>query len=427
MKKLFERNKYLFVFIINIGLLVLILLGATIWFTVTKGSFSNGWLYTTQFLMSDIGQVYHFTLTENPYITGYKSMYLPFNFILLMPFALICKGEKAFYTLAKIDMNGDFYQDILDYNVGILSTWQFWVATILFFVVFATINGMIIYRMRNWQSKSCFILGYISVVFSGAFAFGIFRGTTVYQALTFLLLFLWLYKSPKKWLREIALLCLAIVGVMKLYPLLFGVLLLKDKRFLDSCKVALYFFVLAFVPFLMYENPFGTIQAYLSNLTNFSQGLANKLGDKTNLSVFSLFGSIFDLFKLSELKFSSIVCWLLTIAVFVISIIASLREKNIALTLFVICAGMTLIPTVSYFYVLLFMIIPLIALFDNWNDLDKIEKRMFIAYYIVWSLLPLVALRIYFLQSLFTLVILVYIFVRQFKNTKCRQLMAERK
>ena len=65
----------------------------------------------------------------------------------------------------------------------------------------------------------------------------------------FLLLFLLLYKSDNAILRELGYISLVLAGLIKIYPLFFGVFLLKDKKIFASARVAVYFFSIFFLSF----------------------------------------------------------------------------------------------------------------------------------------------------------------------------------
>ena len=407
-KRLYEKNKYLPLFIAYSLVVLLIVVGVLIIFPIMEGGLKPAFAFISKYLMSDFGQVMYFTLSENPYVNNFPTMYLPLNFIFMYPFALICKTDPSFMKLDNISIiDGTYsYEELLAYNAEILSGWQFWVASISFFAICLAIIGLLVYRLRKWQSKTNFILWYGAVCFSAFFAFGLFRGTNVFIALIFILLFILLYKSEKFWQREIAYVCLAIAGVLKIYPLLFGVLLLKEKKFLESLRVALYSVIFAVLPFAIYGNVIENLSEFISNLFTFTHG-ENRMGDAMNISVFSFVCWLFGLFKLSG-TFVSVMGYLITVILFGCCILVAIKSKSKFVATSVIAVGMLSLAPVSYYYVSMFMVIPLAFLLDEWKLLEKSDKKWYAIFYGIMSLVPLSATMWYIPQCVFMIILLVW-------------------
>lgn len=417
-RRLYNTNKYLPFFVISLSVFLLVVAIGAVVLICLHGSIAGAMKYFSHYALSDFGQVMYFTLNENPYVSNFPTMYPPLNFVLMLPFALVCKNAPEFYVLdnISIDENGMYnYEQLLDYNVGILSTWQFWIAIILFFTVCLTVCGLIIKRMRTW-GKGEFFYFYLGLIFSGFIMFGLFRGTNLFLSLIFILLFVWLYKSEKKHLREIALVSLAIGGVLKLYPLLFGVLLLKEKRFIDVIKVAVYSLLLMFLPFLMYPDSISTALEFVKNMFSFVGG-ENRVGDGMNISISSLVSWILNLIKVPA-NVTSVVSILFTIIAFALCVITTLKSKNEFVTSLVTAIGVLIIPPVSYYYVCAFMLVSLLHFENEWNKFSKPRKIYYTIFFITMSFLPLSASMWYIPQCIMMAVILVWEFVRVFSAEK---------
>lgn len=406
MIRLNRKNKYSLTFFAALIILGLTLIACVVFLLVTKGSIKDGIDFTSYYALSDMGQLLGYALAENPYTEGYSTMYLPLCFLLIKPFALICAGRNEFSVISEIDVDSpQKYQQILQYNYGVLHTPQFWIAAVSFYLIFITLCGIVLYKIVKWENRNNFILFYLAVVMSGPFAFGIFRGTNLFQGLLFVLLFLWLYRSPVKWQREIALVCLATAGVLKLYPLLFGALLLKEKRFFESVRVAVYFFILAILPFAFYENPLSTMKAYLINIVDFANS-SDRINDTSSLSVYSFFTFIFSVFRIEGTSFARFFCIGATVLTFALSVTVAIGSKSALKRFTAICCGIIAVPQVSYFYVLIFTVIPLFALIEEWNGLTVKEKVLYALFYIA-CILPFVALRFYVVHTAITLTLLI--------------------
>ena len=95
------------------------------------------------------------------------------------------------------------------------------------------------------------------------------RGNTIYFALIFLLLFLLLYEHPNPIVREISYFCLVIAGLIKIYPLFFGVFLLHKKKIFPAVRIALYFFASFYLSFFLFEAGFDDFFSFTERLGSF--------------------------------------------------------------------------------------------------------------------------------------------------------------
>ena len=86
----------------------------------------------------------------------------------------------------------------------------------------------------------------------------------VYLVLVLLIAFLLMRDSEKKVNREIALICLACAAGLKIYPALFGVLYIKEKRFKEAVRAIIYGVLIFFLPYIF----FGGIDGLKQNICN---------------------------------------------------------------------------------------------------------------------------------------------------------------
>lgn len=90
------------------------------------------------------------------------------------------------------------------------------------------------------------------------------RGNSAFLVLIFLMAFALLRDSDRAWKRETALLCLAAATGFKLYPAVFGLLYLQEKRWGEAVRLTLYGVFLVFFPFVFFGG-FGKIPVLLYN------------------------------------------------------------------------------------------------------------------------------------------------------------------
>lgn len=109
------------------------------------------------------------------------------------------------------------------------------------------------------------------------------RGNLMLQTMVALAYFLKYRKSSKLWRRETALISLGIATAFKIYPVVFGLLLLKDRQFKEAIRCIIYGAIIFFVPFCFFGG-LSNLGVMISNI--FSTG--NKMamqgwGYKVNL------------------------------------------------------------------------------------------------------------------------------------------------
>lgn len=110
------------------------------------------------------------------------------------------------------------------------------------------------------------------------------RGNIVLLALLPLLLYMRFYEEDNPVRREIGLLALALSAALKLYPAIFGLSLLRDRRYADALRAALYALLLFVIPSLFFGGPFFCGYWLIKNTLSYSgQTGANAVGMVTAL------------------------------------------------------------------------------------------------------------------------------------------------
>ena len=97
-------------------------------------------------------------------------------------------------------------------------------------------------------------LGILMVLFcSGITMFSFDRANTIIISTALNCVFFLTYNSDKKYLKHIGFICLAISAALKLFPALFGVLLLYKRRYKDALFAIFYGLTIALLPCLWVE------------------------------------------------------------------------------------------------------------------------------------------------------------------------------
>ena len=121
------------------------------------------------------------------------------------------------------------------------------------------------------------------------------RGNIVWFCMAFLMVYIFTYDNKNKILREIGLISLAIATSIKIYPVVFGLMLLFDKRWAEAKRCIIYGVLIFFVPFLCFGG-FSEFTVLLSNLTNASNFLGS-IGHGYRLNFSNTVYGVFDVLQ----------------------------------------------------------------------------------------------------------------------------------
>ena len=144
-----------------------------------------------------------------------------------------------------------------------------WVAILLFLVLLVALLFAVCCwgfrhpqkRMRAWVA--------LCAVLSGSVLFGLERGNIAVLSCAATLFFLFSLEHPSKWVREFGLLALAFAFSLKLYPAVFGWLLITNRRYREAVRCALYGVLLLLIPSFFYGGPI-CLWWMVENLLRFS-------------------------------------------------------------------------------------------------------------------------------------------------------------
>lgn len=185
---------------------------------------------------------YHYTLLAS--IS--EKAYPPFAYLILYPFSVASNSINIYPA------------DVRNSQFGIMSVFVFLGICILLmcFLFFH-------YKVGSGLTKAATVLALLS---SGIFLFSLERGNTIFLAVVCLGTFLFWYKSENPILRELSYVALACAAGLKVYPVLFGILLLKDKKWFAAARTMVYGGLVFFLPFLFFTGGLSNISQLLTNV-----------------------------------------------------------------------------------------------------------------------------------------------------------------
>ncbi len=389
-----KQNRILNIFFYTIfGATFVSLLGALLYYvvayaTLTSGGHGFDWLLG---IFSDFVFIMNVSLEESPYLVE-DSSYPPVAIAVLYPFALICKGAFAKYA--------DSILTVDELTSAMVLHVEFWIAIVLFFLICsAAVILAVIYKFRLPPIQS--IKTGIIILCCAPFVYAVMRGNTIYFAMIFLLLFLLLYESDSAVLREIGYICLAISGLIKIYPLFFGVFLLCRKKIWASVRVGIYTVCGFIISFMLFKRGISDFEHFWDNLEGFS-GNEIRLDAGNNMSLTALIYKIFGLFSddpESLVAYAAVnaVCILL---LFGIGTVFAIVAKSNFSRYIIATSIVVLIPSISYFYVLIFAILPFMEFIRNYDSFSPKRQRMYCGLFMFLLFTPLIMTQFFVPQTL---------------------------
>ena len=212
----------------------------------------------------------------------------------------------------------------------------------------------------------------IIFLFSSAFIFTLERGNNLFLSAALVNYFLVFYDSRSKGQKWFALVSLCLAATLKGYPVFFGLLLLKDKRYKDILYCIIITIILAFGPFLFMEGGFDNLFKMIENT-----GLNNE-------AYLHVYNYMFGLHKLACLACFALhlppmsmdsvisVVRILETALVLLTFILVLVEKRIYRQILLIVCAVVLFPINSGFYCVVY-VLPAILLFFIRREYTKLD------------------------------------------------------
>lgn len=233
-----------------------------------------------------------------------------------------------------------------------------------------------LFKMKKGNNREK-ILFLITTFMSIPFLFTFERGNIIFVALICLMLFMCFKDSENKLLREFALVSLALSAAIKIYPAIFGLILIKEKKWKEIIRVIIYGIIVFFVPFMFFGG-FSEVIEFVYNLTQTTGEFSiSYVINRMNFS--AAIEEISNIFGLENIELISKTA---IGVIFVLSCITSLLSKENWKAYALIVCLIVGIPGISFTYTAIFFVIPLIYFLDN-NDKRKLMDYVYLLLFIL--------------------------------------------
>jgi len=306
------------------GLLVFLLLLAVIYA-----------IGTLAFVDTDFGDFFNvigFVSDRNPYVdastTGNISNYPPLAYLYVY----------LFYLFADIGGN-----PVMGNLFGDVSCALFLIIPLLLYIAVLQIA---------FNNKRLTLVGTVLLLVSWPTFFVLIRANINIAILPLILLFLIGYRSTNPLYRKIALLAICIAGAMKLYPILFCALYLREKDWTSIAKAIVIFLSLIVLPFLFFKGGLSNISLFINSILDFSSYELSYY-NPNDVSIAGIFRTIAVAIGLDQALLKTVgMCVSVILALMLL--LSALKCKTDYISILLITIIVIALPSPNYMYAMIF-------------------------------------------------------------------------
>ena len=312
-------------------------------------------------------------------------------------------ADACFPPLAYLFYNSLFQMNPKNYNVT-LNSWQEcmnYQFNGLIFLMVEIINVILFYAIlkkyfKNISDKK-FLLLMLAILFSAPFLAGALeRGNAAFAVLTLVLYSLYLKDSENKLYRQFSLIILAIATGFKLYPAIFILLWLKDKRIKDIFMFSIYCFIFVLLPFA-FTGGFAGFNKYCKNLFSLTKYHTIRW---TSIELY-----LYSLCHTLHIRYVSLIVQFIRFLFLIFGCLYAIFSKEKWKACIPLSTLMGVFVTNSYRYVSIYLLIPLVYLLSS-----KIKaKNLDYVYVIIFALLFTIPVWVINLEVDFAIFTLIYL------------------
>jgi len=255
------------------------------------------------------------------------------------------------------------------YSNDVLKMQQFLVPFIIYTIVTSVLLFYALVKYKDGDKKEKLIFC-VLCLFSGSMLFAFERANSVIVAFIGILVFLGLKDSKSKILSEVAIISLAVATGIKIYPVVFFIILFKDRKYKALARGLVYSLLLFIVPMFMFYGGFAGFVGLFENLSSFTETRGLSTGVQLNFSKMVILPfSMFDISNDSLFAIGDSFKYIASVGCVFAALFCKKKWQ-------VLCACVCLIygfqGTVATYLLILF-IIPVVALIDGEQENKKIN------------------------------------------------------
>ncbi len=312
------------------------------------------------------------------YNSIYDTMYGPYEHEVIYP-PLCCLVFKVFGSLLPKSTYVKPWVERGGFRIRGFQEIQF--ALLLFIAFFVILFVGSMQKPLNKRGYLEKVIITLSLFLSTPVLYSLERGNIIIYSFVFLLIHFACYDDERSWMRELGYIFLALSAAIKLYPAIFGLLLIRDKKIKEAIRTIIYGVAFAVVPFVF----FGGIEAirlFFDSLGKFKETDHYGISFSNGIS-FMIFGLTGYHFILTVGGLVAAAC--LIVCVFVTDNKPENRWKQIAL----LSLSMLGIVENCGKYMIIFIIIAWLSFFKNNSHIRIIDYIYVLMMTIMLSPLPM--------------------------------------
>ena len=229
------------------------------------------------------------------------------------------------------------------------------------------------------------------------------RGNILILSVVFAMFFIFFKDSKNPVVKELSYIALACSAGIKLYPAIFGLSLIIEKKYKDAARLMLYGVIIVVFPIIFFLDEFKTTSASVSSLLQISAFTAS---DGTTSVIMKILNNLlsFATNKKSSLNFSSVsvqnfifmlnlnnggtIAKIVCLITEVIACFCAFKTKSEWKRVFLLCYLMLNIPSASNSYALSFLLIPFMMFLFGTETRTKSDQLYIAAFALLLSPLP---------------------------------------
>lgn len=241
---------------------------------------------------------------------------------------------------------------------------------LVFFLLLSILALIYIVRKTYGRNEFEKLLFCGAVLFCEPVLFSVERGNSIILCAAALAAFCFFYDSENNVVKHLALISLAVAVSIKIYVVIFGLLLIRDKRWKDALYCIIYGIVIFFLPFIFLD---GSIFDLLKNITS-SKGIGGCSFRYNITNAAKIIGGFFPALN----RFRIEIVLLLAAAAIIPAVIlffdisAPKWKMLCSMSFLLIC-----LPGFSFTYSLIFLLIPLTEFLKSKYESRRSDKDIF--------------------------------------------------
>ncbi len=317
-----------------------------------------------QDFMADFFNVLRYIADRNPYFTEptHEKIYLPLAYMILFPFT-------------RFD------------NYSAMSLHDCWgsIPALISMVFFTLVSCFMFYfslkALCEKYNVSKLIL--VPLLLSGFFIRAVERGNLIIISASCTMVFLAFYDDGNKFLRQLAVVMLALTAVLKVWPAMFGLLYIRKKMYREFFSAVLISILLGLLPFLFFEHGFENIPRILKNLA--ANSIAYGSVTRSIEPLFSMNHYIYHFLKVLGINTTvsyyiaaggGMLVKILAVCALILSVF--MKSEYMALTLSAL--GIIFLPANTGSYCGLYLFPAIITSFNGLGGGHKLHKLFYLLY-----------------------------------------------